>query len=423
MKALGVNELPLNIVVCGPAGFTRAVVDACRNTGLRVVAVAVSAGDLVEQLEDSGAVGAIAPAGDGWLESMAGLVPVKANVSFFIAGNLTKAQRDSLADNGMFLLPSDPVRAVRGMIMTLERVAPAGYRSLNHSGRVVVESSDNVAVVRPAFVLFYSLKGGVGKTVTTANTAATVGLWARRLQKAGSDLTVAVLDNNPDGNLEKYFGSPLFGWRKAVKSSSLFKDLTAGASREAVLACLDYHEPSNAYFAGSVARHGRPAPGALDTSLSLLARHFHFVFVDMGVRMDDEWAAPAAGYATDVVLVSDSDPLTVALLHERWEETLGFFGGAGRFKLAVNHRAPTREGVSARKAADLLRVPLAAELPYCPEMFKSRSKSLPVVCCDPQGCYAGEVARLSQKILGTRAVGQATGKRFWDAFSLSRLFR
>jgi hypothetical protein len=408
--------VPVNIIVCGPAEFTRAMAGACRDVNLSVAAVAVSAGDLLEQVEESGALGVIAPA--EWTEILVGLAPARRNVAFFAAGWVTREQRDRLADNGVLLLPPDPGRAVRGMVMALERIAPAGYHPSGQNATVVVKGVESVAVVRPVMALFYSLKGGVGKTATAANAAATVGLWARGLRQPGPDFAVAVVDNNPDGNLEKYFGCGLFARAKGNKGVAAFGELTPEASRDAVLSCLDYHAQSNVYFAATVG--GRQAPGALDTCLALLARHFHFVFADLGVAMDG--AAAAAAYATDLVLVSDTDPLTVSLLYERREEMAGFFGGAGKFKLVVNHRDPG-DGMSARKAARLLQVPLAAELPYCSAMAGSRQRCLPVVCHEPRGGYAGEVGRLCQRILGIRAIGPAMGKKRWGGFGVNRFRR
>jgi len=389
------------IMAAGSAEFARALREACRDSCLSVAGVAVSAGDLAEQIEVSGAGGVIAPA--DWLEIMVALAPVKRNVVFGVAGNVTRDERDRLADHGVLLLPSDPRRAARAMAAALERTVPAGYRGDDHP--VTVDGADTVTVPRPAMVLFYSRKGGVGKTATAANVAAAVGLWTRGLRKTGPEPTVALWDNNPEGNLLQYFGYTLH--RRPAQKTAAMADLTPAASREAVLACLDYHSPANVYL-GVAPGPGRKAGEKLAAGLGLLARYFHFVFVDLGVRLDAGYAAVAAAHATDVVLLSDTDPRTVSFLHAYREEVTGFFGGAGKFKLAVNHHSPGGE-LSARKVAGLLDMPLAAELPYCEAM--GRSRDVPVVCADPRGKYAGEVVRLSRSILGAAAIGAAAGRR------------
>ncbi|MCL6478543.1 MAG: AAA family ATPase [Peptococcaceae bacterium] len=391
------------VIICGGKEFIsefRTVLEGARVT---VLGEAVSVPDLLSMLESVDALGVIMPATVEWAENAVRLADTKKNVQFFVCGKIKKDVWDNLSEAGVIVLPADVRRAARNVEMALERVSPVSFKYTEMAEKVNVVQN-RVDVLTKATVVFFSAKGGVGKTTTTVNTAAAVGMWAREAAKqTGQELRVAVIDNNPDGNLKYQFGFPPLSLGKNPRSVAGFRHLHYNSSLGAVLEAMNYFELANVYSVVSPESSQEKLSyndEIFKLCVNLVQKYFHFVFVDMGVHLENETAIIAIDAATDIIVVSDLDPATVGLLKDKRGEMGQVFGGFDRARLVVNCREKENRGINAGNVTRELGLPLAAELPFCPLMKKGLKKGVPAVCLDPADGYAREVTALAQKLVG-----------------------
>jgi MinD-like ATPase involved in chromosome partitioning or flagellar assembly len=248
--------------------------------------------------------------------------------------------------------------------------------------------------------------------------AAAAGMLVREMAKeTGQELRVAVIDNNRVGNIKYYFGFPPLGLDKGPRSMAGFRHLHAGSSLGAVVEAMNYHEPSNVYFVVSPeTAHEKLLYNAdvFKLCFDLVRKYFHFVFIDMGVDLEEDTAVLAVDAATDIVVVSDHEQDTVGLLKKARGEMGQVFGGFDRVRLVVNqHRKEI--SMNTGNIVKELGFPLAAELPFCPQMRTAVRKGVPMAFLEPENEYSLAVATLAQKVIGvTRERAPVPGKRIFE---------
>jgi len=398
----------IGVIACGTKEFTAQVRSAAAGTGLEVVYEAASPEDLVSALDTLGAVGVLAPA--EWAGAVADLAKARKNVHFFVCGRVKKNVWDMLAGAGVVVLSHDVDRAVEAMQMALERVSPVSFRYTDAQVSVV---HNRVDVLTRTVAVFFSPKGGVGKTFTAVNAAAAAGMRARELTaETGRELRVALIDLSPNGGAKHYLGYAPLAPSGNPRSIAGFRYLHENSSFGAVSEAMSYHEPSNVYFAefpGTAQERQAYNPGILSLCLSLVQKHFDFVFIDVGTGLYDQETVAALDAGTDIVLVCDADPATVGVLKDSLDGMGRVFGGVDRVRLVVNSRERENRGINPPTVARSLGLPLTAELPYCPAAAAAVKKGVPAVYLEPGGAFARGIALLVQKLLGTSAAAPGSG--------------
>ncbi|TEB04720.1 CobQ/CobB/MinD/ParA nucleotide binding domain protein [Pelotomaculum schinkii] len=396
------------IILCGDKEFTAAARAAFKGSKVPVSGIAATVNDLIALLESTGAAGVLMPAVAEWTENLVRLAAARKNAHFFVAGRVRKSVWDDLTEAGVVILSPDLQKAVRDMEMALERISPTGFRYVEGGEKVTIVQK-RVDILTRTIPLVFSYKGGVGKTTTVANLAAATGIWARETEEeTGKELRVAVIDNNSVGNLKYKFGFDSKDSDKVPRSLAGFAHLHPNSSLGAVLEAMNYHEPTNVYFVVSPEtgyEKVRYNEGIFKLCLDLLQRHFHFVFIDMGIDLDSEMSILAANAATDIIVVTDRNQDTVNLIRDRRGEMGQVFGGFDRVQLVINNHKKENADIGTSAILRELNLPLAAELPYCTFTQKAVRKGVPAVALDSQDKYSISVSNLAQTLINVTGVG------------------
>ena len=415
------------LIICGDKEFTAQARAAFEGSKVPVSGIAATVNDLLTMLENTGAAGVLMPATANWTENVVRLATARKNVHFFVCGRVRKSVWDELTDAGIAVLPPDLQKAARDIEMALERISPTAFR-YTEGGEKLTVVDKSLGLLTKTMPVVFSYKGGIGKTTTVANMAAAAGIWARKIQEeTGQEFRVAVVDNNSVGNLKYKFGFNAKERDKVPRSLAGFVHLHENSSLGAVIEAMNYHEATNVYFVTSPEtgyEKIRYDAGVFKLCIDLLQKHFHFVFIDMGIDLDNEMSVMAVNAATDILVVTDRSRDTVNLIKDRRGEMGQVFGGLDRVQLVINNHK--REGADTGTSAILreLNLPLAAELPYCALTQKAVRKGVPAVALDPQDKYSVAISNLTQTLINvTGGVSRpATGSNvFWDF--LNRLFR
>jgi len=398
----------LSVVVCGQKDFTGPIKKALESVGLSVSGEAVSVQDLYMLIDSSGATAAVAPTSEEWVAGVLSLVDMRRNVHFFVCGPLRRGMWSDLGAKGVYSLINDPKQVAVTVASVLDKDSPTTRTSAERPVVVSVQESQ-VDLLSRVVAVFYSAKGGVGKTTTTSNVAAVVGMWTRQLaDRTGKNFRVCVIDINFEGKgaIRNYFGFPLLDkeHRKA-KSIVSFSQLGPTAGFEAVRSVLNYHDKSNVYFVSppqTVQEKVEYQDDHFKLCIDLVRKYFDFVFIDMGVRLDTNNAVIACDRATDILVVSDLDPSTIGALNDARSEMQQIFGGWSRTRLVVNDSG--RGGSSERDVVQTLQLPPTVFLPHSSASLAAKEKCMPLVCLAPHDKYSRAAEKLAQKVLGTRAV-------------------
>ncbi|MQL51068.1 hypothetical protein GFC01_02035 [Desulfofundulus thermobenzoicus] len=415
------------IILCGNREFTAAARAAFEGAGVPVAGIAATVNDLITLLESTGAAGVLMPGTAEWTENAARLVSVRKNAHFFVSGRVRKSVWDDLTEAGVVILSPDLQKAARDVGMALERISPTGFRYAEGGDKLTVVHN-RVDILTKAVPVVFSFKGGVGKTTTVANLAAATGIWARKTEEeTGQELRVAVIDNNSIGNIKYKFGFQPLDPGKVPRSLAGFAHLHPNSSLGAVLEAMNYHEPTNVYFVVSpetAYEKVRYNADIFKLCLDLLQRHFHFVFIDMGIDLEDETAVIAVSAATDILVITDRDQSTVGLLKDRRGEMGQVFGGFDRVQLVINNHKKENADIGTSAILRELNLPLAAELPYCHLAQKAVRKGMPAVALDPQDKYSVAISNLAQTLINVTGGGGLPAFRPGGLSGfLARLFR
>jgi MinD-like ATPase involved in chromosome partitioning or flagellar assembly len=391
----------VDVVVCGDKDLIANVHAA--NNSLVIAGEAVSPAGLIDILDALSPTGVLVQATADWVSNIIPVAQNHKNVYFFMSGRIKKVWLDELAPAGVIVLPQDLNKAISLMRQALEKVSPTAFKYTDTKTEVKVVHNQ-VGLMTKGCTLFYSSKGGVGKTTTTVNVAAATGMLVRDIQdKTGQEFRVAVIDNNPDGNLKYQLGYPPLSDTGYPKSIVGFRHLHENSSLNDVIEALNYHEESNVYFVTSPETSQEKlanSPDIFDLCLYLVKRYFHFVFIDMSVHLNHDETIAAINAATDIMVVSNLDSTTVGLLKDRMTEMNQIFGGFSRARLVINN--DKKEGdINLRTVVKELSLPLNIELSYCTNIKQGIKKGVPVATLYPSEKYSEQVRLLAQKIIGT----------------------
>lgn len=391
----------MEIIVCGDKDFIS--IAHAANHQLDIVGDAVSPTSLLDILDALNPMGVLIQATADWANNIIPIAESRKNVHFFISGNIKKAWLDQIAPAGIIVLPKDLNKAMFNMASALERVSPTAFRYTDNKVELKLIQKQT-GLMTKACTLFYSSKGGVGKTTTTANIAAVTGMLLREInEEQGREYSVCVIDANPDGNIKHHFGYPPFSDMGLPKSIVGFKDLHENSSLNAVIERLNYHETTNVYFITSPeTSHEKLAnsPEIFDLCLKLAKKYFTYVYVDMGTYLNYEEAVSSVDAATDIMLVSNLKEESIGVLKQRMLEMNQVFGGFSRVKLVINNNI--EEGrMNLKTALKELNLPLHIELPYCSNIRQGINKGVPAAALYPSDKYAEQIKLLAQKIIGT----------------------